>query len=213
MDCARVLLVIPPLTQLNTPYPSTAYLTGFLQSRGIEAEQADLGIEMVLRLFSPDGLRTVFRQLRGRDSSLPKEALGMMRDEQTYVGMIGPVIAFLQGKTPDIAARLIQPGVLPQGPRFRGRRKFARSVSVTDRAKQWATFFLEDLADLVQAVIAPHFALSRYAEHIGRSASSFDQIATALAESPSLTDEWLLDSFWEHVNRLNPLLVGLSTLR
>lgn len=210
MASPGVLLVIPPLTQLNTPYPSTAYLTGFLQSRGIEAEQADLGIEMVLRLFSPEGLRIVFRQLHGREGALPKEALGMMRAEHTYVKMIGPVVAFLQGKTPEIATHLTQPGVLPQGPRFRGRRKFARSVSVSDRAKQWATFFLEDLADLVQATITPHFALSRYAEHIGRSASSFDQIAVALAEPPSLPDEWLLDAFWEHFNRVNPSLVGLS---
>jgi hypothetical protein len=210
MASPRVMLLIPPLTQLNTPYPSTAYLTGFLQARGIEAEQADLGIEMVLRLFSPEGVREVFRQLHGQEPTLPKEALGMMRDEHTYVEMIGPVVAFLQGKTPEIAARLIHPGVLPQGPRFRGRKKFARSVSITDRAKQWATFFLEDLADLVQATITPHFALSRYAEHIGRSASSFDQIVTALTEPPSLTDEWLLDSFWQHFNRVNPSLVGLS---
>lgn len=210
MVCPRVLLVLPPLTQLNTPYPSTAYLTGFLQSRRIEAEQADLGIELVLRLFSPEGLRTVFRQLHGRQGTLPKEALGMMRDEQTYVKMIGPVVAFLQGRTPEIVSRLIQPGLLPQGPRFRGRKKFARSVSTADRAKQWATFFLEDLADLVQATITPNFALSRYAEHIGHSASSFDQIVTALEEPPSLTDEWLLDAFWEHLNRVNPSLVGLS---
>lgn len=210
MVCPRVLLVIPPLTQLNTPYPSTAYLTGFLQSRGFEAEQADVGIEMVLRLFSPEGLRNVFRQLRGQEDTLPKEALGMMRNEHAYVEMIGPVVAFLQGKTPETAARLIQHGVLPQGPRFRGRKKFARSVSETDRAKQWATFFIEDLADLVQATITPHFALSRYAEHIGRSASSFDQIVTALAEPPSLTDEWLLDSFWGHFNLVNPSLIGLS---
>ncbi len=210
MACPRVLLVIPPLTQLNTPYPSTAYLTGFLQSRGVEAEQADLGIEMVLRLFSPDGLRNVFRRLRDEKNLLPKEALGMLRNEHTYVEMIGPVVAFLQGKTPEIANRLTRPGVLPQGPRFRGRRKFARSVSELDRAKQWATFFLEDLADLVQATITPHFALSRYAEHIGRSASSFDQIATALAEPPSLTDEWVLDSFWKHLHRVNPTLIGFS---
>src|SRR6476619_4653610 len=124
--------------------------------------------------------------------------------------MIGPVIAFLQGKTPGIAARLIQPGVLPQGPRFRGRRTFARSVSVADRAKQWATFFLEDLADLVQATITPHFALSRYAEHIGRSASSFDQIAAALAETPSLTDQFMLDALRQHIDRVKPGLIGLS---
>ncbi len=210
MTSQRVLLVIPPLTQLNTPYPSITYLTGFLQSRGIQAEQADLGIEMVLRLFSADGLRSVFTQLHNNRSSLPKEALRMMQAEHQYVELIGPVIRFLQGQSPDLAGRLMQPGVLPQGPRFRGRRTFARSVSVTDRAKQWATFFLEDLTDLVQATITRHFGLSRYAEHIGRSASSFDQIAASLADPQSLIDEWVLDLFWDHFQRTRPTLVGLS---
>ncbi len=49
---SSLLLLIPPLTQLNTPYPSTAYLTGFLRARGYAVHQADLGIEMVLALFS-----------------------------------------------------------------------------------------------------------------------------------------------------------------
>ena len=44
----RVLSVIPPMTQLNTPYPSTAYLTGFLRSRGLAAVQADLALALVL---------------------------------------------------------------------------------------------------------------------------------------------------------------------
>jgi hypothetical protein len=210
MTSQRVLLVIPPLTQLNTPYPSITYLTGFLQSRGIQVEQADLGIEMVLRVFSPDGLRSVFKQVHNSPGPLPKEAIRMMQAEHQYIELIGPVISFLQGHSPCLAARLIQPGVLPRGPRFRGRRTFPRSVSITDRAKQWATFFLEDLADLVQATITPHFGLSRYAEHIGRSSSSFDQIATSLAEPRSLIDEWVLDVFWNHFQQTRPTLVGLS---
>ena len=52
----RVLSVIPPMTQLNTPYPSTAYLTGFLRSRGVTAVQEDLALALVLRLLSPEGL-------------------------------------------------------------------------------------------------------------------------------------------------------------
>jgi len=52
----RVLSVIAPMTQLNTPYPSTAYLTGFLRSRGIESAQVDLALALVLQLFSPAGL-------------------------------------------------------------------------------------------------------------------------------------------------------------
>ncbi|MDR4465862.1 MAG: radical SAM protein [Nitrospira sp.] len=210
MTPPRVLLVIPPLTQLNTPYPSTAYLTGFLESRGVHAEQADIGIEMVLRLFSPDGLRRVFEQLRAHTNDLPKQAVRMMRAEHAYVQMIEPVVSFLQGRIPEAAARLIEPGVLPQGPRFRGRQKFARSVTIDDRAKQWATFFLEDLADLVQATITPHFFLSRYAEHIARSASSFDQIINGLTAPPNLIDQWLLEAFWEQFDRVNPSLVGLS---
>lgn len=55
----RVLVVIPPMTQLNTPYPSTAYLTGFLRSRGVNAVQEDLALALVLKLFSTDGLKSI----------------------------------------------------------------------------------------------------------------------------------------------------------
>ena len=55
----RVLSVIPPMTQLNTPYPSTAYITGFLRSRGVDAVQADLALALVLQLLSVEGLNAV----------------------------------------------------------------------------------------------------------------------------------------------------------
>ena len=63
----RVLLMIPPLTQLNTPYPATAYLTGFLRKRGVAAFQADPAIELVLRLLSRKGLqemKTLIKELK-----------------------------------------------------------------------------------------------------------------------------------------------------
>ena len=74
MSTPSVLLLIPPLTQLNTPYPSIAYLTGFLRGRGIEASQADLGIEMVLRIFCRPGLQALFERVRKRENELPGEA-------------------------------------------------------------------------------------------------------------------------------------------
>ena len=46
----RILSIIPPMTQLNTPYPATAYLTGFLRSRGIAAVQEDLALALALAL-------------------------------------------------------------------------------------------------------------------------------------------------------------------
>ena len=59
MTPQRVLSLIPPMTQLNTPYPSTAYLTGFMRSRGIDAVQDDLALALVLDLFSVAGLNAV----------------------------------------------------------------------------------------------------------------------------------------------------------
>ena len=80
----------------------------------------------------------------------------------------------------------------------------SRALSDQDRAKRFATLYLEDLADLIQATVSPHFALSRYAEHIARAASSFDTIIDAIAIPPTLTDQFMLESLWEHLDRVNP---------
>ncbi|MEW6542763.1 MAG: radical SAM protein [Nitrospirota bacterium] len=213
MSQGSLLLLIPPLTQLNTPYPSTAYLTGFLRSRGYSVAQADLGIELALALFSRSGLARAFAQIRARPGSLPGEARQMLALERDYLATIEPVIAFLQGADPALAPRICQGGFLPQGPRFASAKPKPpglRADSSADRAKHWATRYLEDLADLIRETIAPQFALSRYAEQIGRSASSFDPIAQALAEPPSLTDELMLEALWRHVEATGPSAIGLT---
>src|SRR5215831_10502243 len=213
MGLPTVLLLIPPLTQLNTPYPSTAYLTGFLRSRGIPCEQADLGIEMVLRLFSRSGLGALFDEIRSAGKDLPGEAQQMLAVEQAYLDAIDPVTEFLQGRNPSLATLLARPGFLPQGPRFNGRggkTSSSRCSTEHDRATQFSTFYLEDLSDLIQATVSSHFALSRYAEHIARAASSFETIIQAMSLKPTLTDRFMLDALWNHLDRLNPSLVGLT---
>ena len=213
MPTPRLLLLIPPLTQLNTPYPSTAYLTGFLRGRGIETSQADLGIEMVLKIFSRSGLQAVFEQIRGCEDELPGEARQMLAVEPAYLHTIEPVIEFLQGRNPSLALLLARPGFLPQGPRFaghRGRSASVHALSEQDRAKRFATLYLEDLADLIRATVSPHFALSRYAEHIARAASSFETIIEAVAVPPTLTDQFMLESLWAHLDHHKPSLVALT---
>jgi radical SAM superfamily enzyme YgiQ (UPF0313 family) len=70
----RLLLVTPPMTQLNTPYPATAYLTGFLRQHearlGLEVSQADAALELFLRVFSRAGLQRVLDELRARVAGL-----------------------------------------------------------------------------------------------------------------------------------------------
>src|SRR5690348_14029731 len=131
----HVLLLIPPLTQLNTPYPSTAYLTGFLRSQDIRCTQVDMGIEMVLKLFSRAGLESVFEEAQKQNGSLPPQARTMLTNRRRYGNVIESIVEFLQGKNSGLAKDLIRPGVIPRGPRFKGRGRLSPSVSLEDRAK------------------------------------------------------------------------------
>jgi radical SAM superfamily enzyme YgiQ (UPF0313 family) len=175
--------------------------------------QADVGIEMVLALLSRDGLTRVFERVRAIPGDRPGEAEQMLALEHAYLDSIDAVIGFLQGQDATLAPRICQGRFLPQGPRFAHADEQSRAfgtLGTTDRARYLATLYLEDLADLIHETVAPQFALSRYAEHVGTSASSFDVVAEALAEPPSLTDELLLDAVWRHVEAADPNLLGLT---
>ena len=213
MTLPRVLLLIPPLTQLNTPYPATAYLAGFLRSRGYETEQADLGLDMILRLFSRAGLQEAFRRIKAHRRPWRGEVQQFLALEDSYLATIEPVIAFLQGKDPMLAPHLARPGFLPEGPRFAadGRPEPGSfSTSPTDNARHRATLYIEDLTDLLHETIAPHLSLNRYAEQIMQATSSFDRIEKALAAPLSLTDELLLQALEPHLLSSSPDVVGLT---
>ena len=64
ISAVRVLAVMPPMVQVNTPYPSTACLTGFLRSRGVEAFQADLALELA-ETGNAAGLAVIGREFFG----------------------------------------------------------------------------------------------------------------------------------------------------
>src|ERR1700688_3256413 len=115
----RILSIIPPMTQLNTPYPSTAYLTGFLRSRGFKAEQADLSIVLVLKLLSVEGVQAI----HGQVSALPRKqhtaaTRNFVEHFEFYRTTISPAIRFLQGRDPILAHRIASRRYLPEGPRF-----------------------------------------------------------------------------------------------
>ncbi len=63
-----VFLLTPPFTQLNTPYPATAYLKGFFNTKGISSYQMDLGIEVILALFNKKSLENIFDFALEQDS-------------------------------------------------------------------------------------------------------------------------------------------------
>jgi radical SAM superfamily enzyme YgiQ (UPF0313 family) len=219
----RVLSVIPPMTQLNTPYPSTAYLTGFLRSRGYTAVQEDLALALVLRLFSADGLRA----LRGCIEALPAKprtprVLAFTRDFERYLATIEAAVAFLQGRDPSVAHRIAGRNFLPEGPRFEPLEAYVDdeggdplawafgALGVTDRARHFATLYLDDVADVLREAVDARFEFVRYAESLAQSQASFEPLAQALAAAENLVDSTLRELTLDALRRHAPQVVLVS---
>ena len=219
----RVLSLIPPMTQLNTPYPSTAYLTGFLRSRGVAAVQEDLALALVLKLFSLDGLKSI----RDCVEAIPKRKRSPIvnrfhRQFDRYLSTITPTIAFLQGCDPTLAHRICGRQFLPEGPRFKpidfdlepdGDDPLAwafGTLGVQDRARHLATLYLDDIADVLRDAVDPRFEFVRYAESLAQSQPTFDPLAEALAAPLNLVDRTLRELTLEAVARHLPNLVLVS---
>jgi hypothetical protein len=207
----RVLLLTPPFTQLNTPYPATAYLTGFLKPRGYEVVQADLGLDTLLALFTSPIWERIFEQVAERPMSTNARTLYAMREE--YLRTLEPVIRFLQHKNPTLAYGIAEGDFLPQAGRFQELADLEwafGTLGVQDKARHLATLYLEDLGDFLTELVDPHFGFSRYAERLGRSATHFDALHEALQKPPSQVQEVMLKELEAHVSRVKPDLVCLS---
>jgi hypothetical protein len=169
MKQTSVLLVTPPFTQLNTPYPATAYLKGFLNTQQISSFQIDLGLEVTLELFSVNGLNELFDSI-GSQQLHSENAHRIFNQKDRYIEIISSVIRFLQGKDPTLAYLFSQPGFLPQAARFEVNEfpeELFGQMGIQDKAKHLCTLFLEDLSDFIQENKDPHFGFSRYAEQTG----------------------------------------------
>ena len=200
----RVLAVIPPMTQLNTPYPSTAYLTGFLRSRGIEAAQVDLALALVLELFSPAGLAAVRECIHALPSERRTPGVAAFdADFDRYGATIAPTLAFLQGRDATLAHRIVTRSFLPEGPRFAPLDVFVAddggdplawafgALGAQDRARHLATLYLNDIADVLRDAVDPRFEFVRYGESLAMSQPTFEPLAQALAAPPNLVDRTL----------------------
>jgi hypothetical protein len=210
---ASVFLVTPPFTQLNTPYPATAYLKGFFNTRQITSFQADLGIETTVALFSKQGLSHLFANVNTGNGHPSENVQRIITLQDDYIETIDAVIHFLQGKDPTLAHLICKRNFLPEASRFAQLDDLAwafGSMGVQDKAKHLATMYLEDLGDLVKECVDEHFGFSRYAERLGRSANSFDELYEALQKEYTFIDEILIGILKERIAQIQPLLVAIS---
>ena len=219
----KVLSVIAPMTQLNTPYPSTAYLTGFLRSRGFDAVQEDLALALVLELFSADGLKSVREHIA--ELPEPKRTMRVVAfDEQfdRYLSTMGPTLAFLQGRDATLAHRICSRAFLPEGPRFESLDVYIDddggdplawafgALGVHDRARHLATLYLNDIADVLREAVDARFEFVRYGEALALSQPTFEPLAAALAAPLNLIDRKLLALTLAAIERHQPRVLLIS---
>lgn len=209
-----LFLITPPFTQLNTPYPATAYIKGFLNTKGISATQADLGIEVILSLFSKKGLTDLFAHASANQAAeLSFNVQRIISLKEEYLKTIDAVISFLQGKNPTLALQICQEDFLPEASRFAQLEELDwafGAMGTQDKAKHLATLYLEDISDFIVECIDPNFGFSRYAERLGRSANSFDELYEALNQEPTYIDNILIDILKDRIEIVQPKLFLIS---
>lgn len=207
-----LLLITPPFTQLNTPYPATAYIKGFLNTKNISSYQIDLGIDVILELFSKSGLQKVFnKEIDIHNTSENSQRIYALREE--YLKTIDQVIPFLQGKSPTLARQICSMNFLPEASRFNqlDDMEFAfGNMGLQDKAKHLVTLYLEDISDYIVENIDPDFGFSRYAERLGKSANSFDELYSKLSDPKTFIDDFTLTILRETIEKVQPKLVCFS---
>ena len=219
----KVLSLIPPMTQLNTPYPSTAYLTGFLRSRQIDAVQEDLALALVLSFFTSQGISEIHTQALTLPEQDRSASVNYFLDYfESYQDTIEPVIAFLQGRDSTLSHRINTRDFLPEGPRFFSLDAYDDEDSADplawafgalgshDRARHLATLYLNDLSDVLRDAVDDRFEFVRYAESLASSQPTFNPLAEALAAHPTLMDLRLQKLTIQAVEKHQPSLVILS---
>ncbi|SER17692.1 B12-binding domain-containing radical SAM protein [Pedobacter rhizosphaerae] len=208
----EIFAITPPFTQLNTPYPATAYIKGFLNTKGITSTQADLGIEVILELFSKKGITRLFNHsaLTDKVSDNSKRIIAL---QEEYIKTIDAVISFLQGKNPTLALQICSGDFLPEASRFAQLEELDwafGAMGTQDKAKHLATLYLEDISDFIVECIDENFGFSRYAERLGRSANSFDELYEILNAPLSYIDEVLITVLKEKIALIQPQLFLIS---
>ena len=114
----KILLITPPFTQLNAPYPATPYLKGFLQSQGYEVLQVDLGIELINTIFSRQGFQELFESIKNIRKRISKNSRHIIKNKTNYMQTIDQVMSFLQSRDNTLAQLLCNETFLPRASRF-----------------------------------------------------------------------------------------------
>ncbi|MCB9263315.1 MAG: radical SAM protein [Flavobacteriales bacterium] len=207
----KILLVTPPFVQINTPYPATCFIKGFLNTLGIESKQIDLSLEVNLRIFSKKGLTEVFETINTQN--LSETASRMYALKYRYITLIDDVILFLQNQKPSLAQQILQPDYLPVGSKIEQAQDLEWAfgkMGNSDKAKHLATLFLEDLIDFIQENLDKNYGMSKYAEKLAASTPYFDDLYNELCSPNHLISTYIQENITAHCQEYMPDVVAFT---
>ncbi len=210
----KTLLITAPLTQIGSPYPATTVLKAYLNKEGYCAEQVDLGIELICKVFSREFLSEVF-DMAFQQERLSSLAKNMAMNKAQVLFAVEAVKGFLQGRDYSLAQRIVSGTLLPNIARVKRCKdedlEWAFGISGTiDKAKYLSTLFIKDIADFVAEVASTGFSLVRYMEQIALSLPHFTPLLKELNRENDLVECAMIELLEEKLQQHTPKLVGIS---
>lgn len=208
----KITIIQPPLVQLNTPYPSGAYLKSFfnmLREGKVEGVSQnlienvrwlDLSTALFHKIFCRQGLTKLFSLSEKKALSMAAtsdevtayELTRYVSTQNLWINWIDRIVEILCGgnSAREFCHEFVRSPHSPKGHRmenFFGELAEQGRDITTDDAKILASLALADLADYITAVFDHDFRLISYAEHLGTSTASFNDVISGL-KSPVLNE-------------------------
>ena len=218
----NVVIIQPPLVQLNTAYPSGAYLASFFRQAGHNVKWHDLSILLFSRIFCKEGLQTLFEKSEKKaldiaqkaqekgDTATSSNLYRYLSQKDVWAQWIDSITAILKdgGTTNgsisgrELCHRFLFSPHAPRGNRMETYLENLDHEPSIDDARFLASLALADLADYITVAFDPEFALVRYGESLAISETSFDDITKGI-HSP------ILETFYKPV--LNEILNDITS--
>lgn len=173
----------------------------------------DLGIEVILELFNKKTFTELFDFAAENERIVSENAQRIFALKDAYLKPLDDVILFLQGKNQSLARQICTDNYLPRSARFNQLDDMDwafGSMGFQDKAKHLATLYLEDLSDFIIECIDDNFGFSRYAERLGQSANSFDELYSHLQDAPTYIDQITLEILESRMRSTQPKLICFS---
>jgi len=209
----KIFLITPPFVQVNTPYPATLALAGYLRQKEYEVEQFDWSLETNLSIFTSDFLTTVFSVIDAKEFTINKQIDKTIQHKDQYIQLVESIVAFLQGKNSTLAHNIIKKEYLPKGNRYHQLKESIKLLdynSIYDSAKYLATIFLEEICDLIQYLVDPNFGMSRYAEKVVNENQSFNDFESLLKQNHTVVERIALQKLDERIKHFEPDIVAFT---